>query len=65
MKRVKAIKSIPELLISINMNIFEKNPTKGGTPAMDKRAIVMDLVKRVFNPLKLIACIVLVSGAES
>jgi len=44
------------------MNIFEKNPINGGTPAIDNKATVNDLVKNESRFEKLNACIVLYSG---
>ena len=34
-----------ELDNKVNMNIFEKNPKKGGTPAIEKNTIISDFVK--------------------
>ena len=39
-----------ELEISTNTNIFEKNPTRGGTPASDSIAKEIILVKTWFEP---------------
>ena len=40
-----------ELLIIIKINILEKNPKNGGTPAIESRAIVIDRLTVVSNPV--------------
>ena len=42
-----------ELHKSVNINIFEKKPQKGGTPAIEKRAKISTLVKKLFEPKSL------------
>jgi len=42
-----------ELHKRVNINIFEKKPQKGGTPAIEKRAKIKTLVKKLFEPKSL------------
>ena len=39
-----------EFKIKIKINIFEKNPQNGGTPAIDKRVIIKILDKIFVDP---------------
>ena len=43
------------------MNNFEKNPQKGGTPAIEKRAITNVLLKKLVELRLLNECNVLIS----
>ena len=38
------------VLNRLNMKTFEKNPQKGGTPAMENRAMIKNLVSTLFIP---------------
>jgi len=40
----------------VKINNFEKKPQNGGTPAIEKRAIMRTLVKKLFIPKSLNEC---------
>ena len=42
-----------ELHKRVNINILEKKPQKGGTPAIEKRAKISTLVKKLLEPKSL------------
>jgi len=40
----------------VKINSFEKKPQKGGTPAIEKRAIIRTFVKKLLDPRSLKEC---------
>ena len=43
----------------VKINNFEKKPQNGGTPAMENKAIIKTLVKKLLDPKSLKECNVL------
>lgn len=48
-KKLKRIKKL-ELHNKVKIKSLEKNPQKGGTPAIEKRAIINTFEKKLFAP---------------
>lgn len=63
-KKGKRIKKF-ELAKSVKRKIFEKKPQKGGTPAIEKRAIIKTFEKKFNEPKSINDCNVLYSECRN